>query len=237
MNRVWSIAVTCGLMAASGTVFASTIDLSLGASSQDFTSIGVQDNGYNGYQLLNFEQGACTGTASTTCTLSGAFTSSVTGFTSGTWTFVTTYAGAPISSGMPQGIAEAYNNNGNNPNYWNYDSVSASTDMTLTVDSGGKDYVIPMVTDGALDSGIDFSFQYTDAVTCTGLPSGDGCGNSTVGLVGGATITGPVTMDVSFQETSTGGGTGTGTVPEPATLGLLGLGLAGIALARRRRHV
>jgi hypothetical protein len=230
MKRALSIAVTCGFMAATNAALAGTVSLSLGQSSQDFTSIGVNNGGYLGYQLWDLEQGSCTGSASTTCTLSGSFTSSVSGLLSGNWSFVTTYSGPPTGNQMPQGIAEAYFGNGTNPNEFNYVFISTSTSMTLTLQSAGKNYIIPMVTDGNFDTGIDFSFAYTGTETCTGLPSSTPCELSTVGLVAGATITGPDTMSVSFRNPISS------SVPEPATFGLLGLGLAGIGLARRRRH-
>ena len=46
--------------------------------------------------------------------------------------------------------------------------------MTLTLNSGGKGYVIPMMTDGNFDAGTDFSFLYIGTETCTGLRVGNG---------------------------------------------------------------
>jgi hypothetical protein len=223
---------------------AQEVSLTLGTSSQEFTQIGIQNGGYESlglYGYWNLVQGACSGTTATTCTLSGSFTSSITGLTSGTYTWVTQYAGSTLGANVPQGVSETVpGGTGTDSGRFNYIFLGASDQQTLTLVTSGGTYVIPFVTNGQFDANTTFDFNPSGALTCTGLPAGTGCGALNAGLVAGASVAALVTMNVSFDDPVK-----TVTpppppppppagVPEPTTLALLGLGLAAVGFRSRK---
>src|SRR5713101_6229975 len=86
-----SLVVVTGLLLTSVAAQAVPVTVNLGQSAENFVEYGLGPNSDN-LGTYAFDQGSCAfdGT-NTTCTLSGAFTASVPGFPSGTYTLVTRY--------------------------------------------------------------------------------------------------------------------------------------------------
>jgi hypothetical protein len=228
-----------GLLLSATAAQAGTATLQLGASTQNFTEYGLGNDTPKGpgFSLWDMQQGSCTTATSpttvTTCTLSGSYTSSVTGISSGTYSFVTSYDGAGPNGttnagpNAPIGVSETALSN-----YFNYVRVTPSTNMDLTLDMGLISLNEQMVIDGKIAPGANFSFLFVPPEACSGVSIAPaGCGPYNVGQVAGAIYSAPATMSVTFAYTPT---PPVG-APEPGTLGLLGL--SGIAMlgARKRR--
>jgi hypothetical protein len=219
IGAVFAIAA---LGATCGAAQAATVTVDLGPSSENFTLYGQgqlsgQPAGVGSYTI---GQGASTfdGTTSTFI-LSGTINgSSDPSLASGTYKFVTTYLGADTPEAGPGApFAQA---NPANTNQFFYDSFDPSTNMTLELFTSGGEKDIALVTGGNFDGpGFGFGFVST---TCTGVPT---CSQALVGLTPGSSISGPVSIGVSFDA-----------VPEPATWAMMLVGFGGLGAAMRSRR-
>ena len=212
---------------------AQQVTVDLGQSGQSFTLTGTGGN--KSFGTYNITQGACSsgGGGLTSCNLTGAFTGSTPGYTSGTYDFLTTYASS--TSFFPvQGQSVGAQGTANFDKF-SYSYFDPSVNMTLNlVETGGGNYSLPLVTNGNLASNLTaLSFAFVSA-TCGGTSLGSlPCGQGDVGLVNGAFYTGPVTGVAGVNiPVVTPPPTAT---PEPASLSLLGL--ATLACLVRRRKV
>jgi hypothetical protein len=229
-------ALVAGLLLASAGAQATTIDLSLGASTQDWIATGIgPSSGTTGtYANWSMTQGACTGTSAITCTLSGSYAAQGT-IAAGTYSFVTTYTSTPSNS-APTGISEVGNESSTpaDENYFYYTSFPANTNMVLTLDpTGGTPLVEDLVTSSTIENST-FFFLYNALVTtpvCTGI--GTACSPYNVGVVPGATYTDPVTIGVTITEPAA-------PVPVPGTWAMMLSGLlllAGFKVFRLKRSL
>jgi hypothetical protein len=221
-QNIIAMLLGAGLTVAAASAHAGTIDIDLGASSQDFTLYGMGASSSNGgFGTYTVGQGSSTfdGTTST-FTLSGSITGGSPGFDSGTYTFVTTYLGADTPTAGPNApFAFA---NPADPEEFFYASLAPSTSMVLDLfGTPTGDHVIPLVTAGMFD-GPGFSFLFA-STTCTGIAV---CDQAGVGLTPGSSIFGPVTIGVSITTADT---------PEPSTWAMMLLGFAGLGFAGYRR--
>ena len=181
---------------------AQTVSLNLGVSNENLT---LTSQG-GGFMLI--QQGNCGVSAgTTTCDLTGTFTSSVAGFTSGTYDFITSYTDStnPI---------QVFESDPTGPDEFQYSSLSATTNMTIDLTTASGTTVEPLVAGGAFVTGTNFSFGYTAAEMCSGLPTAVPCSQDNVSLNAGSSLTGPVVIAVSFPAAA-------GPVPEPGTLPLM----------------
>jgi hypothetical protein len=180
------------LLVASFAAQANPVTVNLGQSAEDFVEHGLGPDVGTGLGTYAFDQGNCLfdGT-NTTCTLSGAFTGTTTGFTAGTYTFVTEYGGTGLSP--IRGISTA-----SDPNYFSYRSLSSSTSMTLNLSTTDGHFVEPLVTGGsptATSLGLNFTYV---TYACSGVAVAN-CTPSAVGLTNGAVGQGPTTAVVTFD--------------------------------------
>jgi hypothetical protein len=215
------IAILAGLLSlAAGSASADTIFVDLGASSQDLTlyGTGAVASGIGGFTV---GQGSSTfDGATSTFTMSGSITGGSTGYSSGTYSFITTYLGS--NTPLPGPNAPTAQSNPSDTNEFFYDSLAPST--TITLDLFGTptgDHAIPLVVGGDFVTDTGFSFLYV-STNCTGVSV---CDQNTVGLTPGATIFGPATISASF----------TTAVPEPSTWAMMILGFCGLGFMAYRR--
>ena len=195
--------------------------VSLGASTQNFILTGQNTAAPFGDWVI--QQGSCGPLIGTvTCTLSGSILGGSPGFTSGTYSLVTTFLATDLDP--VQGISVGIDPGplpGSNEFY--YDYIAPSVSMVLDLDTPGGDYAVPLVTAGVFD-GPGFSFTYTGTEVCTGAVAT--CDQADVALVPGATISGPVDINATFTDAVA--------VPEPSSLILLFTLALAVALIARK---
>lgn len=187
------LCVMAGVLLGSFAAQATPVTVNLGQSAEEFVEHGLGPDISTGRGTYAFDQGNCLfdGT-NTTCTLSGPFTGTTSGFTAGTYTFVTEYAGtgpSPIRGMSTVG----------DPNLFNYlFPLPSSTSMTLNLFTTGGHFVEPLVTGGlSTATALELDFTYVTYV-CSGVAVGT-CTPGAVGLTNGAIGQGPVTIVVTFD--------------------------------------
>lgn len=204
------------------TLRADLVTVDTGTSSQDFTLTGLGGFPYNGntYGLYTLQQGSCSSAlGTTTCTLSGNLgPGGSPGFTTGTYSFLTTFASTDVD---PIFGWSAGPDPGPDADYFYYLYFAPDVSMVLDVNATAGTFSVPMVTNGQFDANSGFGLGYSGA-TCTGLGATP-CSQGAVGLVAGATISGPVTISASFN------------TPEPALLLPLAAMLLGLAVFGKKR--
>ena len=171
---------------------ASLVTLNLGQSAQNVTLNGTGPNSSSlGTYVVTL--GACTpGATSTTCIVSGAFTSSTPGLESGTYSLATVYSGTGASP-----LLAVQQSAGSN--YFTFSSIPSDATMNLTLVSPGGTLVVPFLAHSNFINGATFGLIYTQTAVCSGTPVNP-CAVGTVGLANGAAITGPATGTASFNQ-------------------------------------
>jgi hypothetical protein len=182
-----------GLLLGSFAAQATPVTVNLGQSAEDFVEHGLGPDISTGRGTYAFDQGNCLfdGT-NTTCTLSGAFTGTTSGFTAGSYTFVTEYGGTGLSPIRGMSTVE-------NPNLFSYLSpFPSSTSMTLNLFTTGGHVVEPLVTGGfSTATALGLNFTYV-TYACSGVAVAT-CTPGAVGLTNGAIGQGPTTAIVTFD--------------------------------------
>jgi hypothetical protein len=173
---------------------AATVTLNLGQSAQNITLNGTGPNSSSlGTYVVTL--GACTpGATSTTCIVSGAFTSAAAGLASGTYSLATTYSGTGTSP-----LLAVQQSPGSN--FFSFSSIPADATMTLTLVSSSGTLVVPFLAQSTFINGATFGLVYTQGAVCSGTPVSP-CAVGTVGLANGAAITGPATGSASFNQSN-----------------------------------
>jgi hypothetical protein len=174
---------------------ASLVTLNLGQSAQNVTLNGTGPNGSSlGTYVVTL--GACTPAATTTtCIVSGAFTSSTPGLESGTDSLATVYSGRGTSP-----LLAVQQSAGSN--FFTFSSIPSDATMNLTLNSSSGTLVVPFLAHSAFINGATFGLVYTQAAVCSGTPVAP-CGVGQVGLANGAVITGPTTGTAQFTQGNT----------------------------------
>ena len=169
---------------------AASVTVDLGLSAQNFTMVGSGPNGAGLGQYV-ITMGACSASAGiTTCTISGSFTGTTTGFTAGTYVLTTTYVGTGSTPFL--GVEQAAGSN-----YFAFSSIPGTATMTLNLTTSSGTVVVPMYAGGgAFVTGNSFGFLYSSQA-CSGTPVSS-CSVAQVGVTAGSSITGLVTGSATF---------------------------------------
>jgi hypothetical protein len=222
MNSKLAILASLLTTFAIGSARADTI-INLGTSTEMFTEYGLGETslGSNvGQWSIAQGAGSFDGTTST-YTLSGSIASSnLPGFTSGTYSFVTTHTGPLAPSGnAPIGQATAPGSS-----FFFYSFIDPSTTMTLTLTNGLNTFTDTLYSNGNFNAG--FFFNSVSPASCTGVAPAN-CDPAHVGVTPGATFSSLETISVDIPAA----------VPEPSTWAMMILGFVGIgAMTYRRRN-
>ena len=194
VNRSSMFALWGGLLLTPFLAQASLVTLNLGQSAQNVTLNGTGPNSSNlGTYVVTL--GACVPAASTTtCTVSGAFTSSTPGLESGTYSLVTVYSGTGTSPLL--GVQQSAGSN-----LFSFSSIPSDATMNLTLVSSSGTLVVPFLAHSNFINGATFGLVYTTPV-CSGTPVAP-CAVGQVGLANGAVITGPTTGTAQFTQGNT----------------------------------
>jgi len=193
--RSSKLALWGGLLLTPFLAQASLVTLNLGQSAQNVTLNGT---GPNASSLGTFvvTLGACVpGVSTTTCTVSGAFTSSTPGLESGTYSLVTIYSGTGASPLL--GVQQSAGSN-----FFSFSSIPSDATMTLTLVSSSGTTVVPFLSHSNFINGATFGLIYTQAAVCSGTPVAP-CAVGQVGLANGSAITGPTTGTAQFNQSNT----------------------------------
>jgi len=197
VNIRLSLFVVTGLLLTSVAAQAVPVNVNLGQSAEHFVEYGLGPNSDN-LGTYAFDQGSCAfdGT-NTTCTLSGAFTGSAPGFTSGTYTLVTRYGSNNRTTAL---VGTSISGN---PNFFTYTSASPSTSITLNLVGASGTFVQPVVVGGTyLPAVMTFAFSVVPPYTCSGVAVVS-CTPGLVGLTKGAIGQSRVATVVSFDGSPT----------------------------------
>jgi hypothetical protein len=213
--------VAAAIFALACTDFAGTIpvEVDLGTSAQNLVETGIGNNGANFAQWF-IQQGSCSFNGTdTTCTLSGNYTGSTPGFTSGTYALLTTYVGNTMPSPL-RGISSAPFSS-----FFNFNFIPAGTTITLDLnESGGGLTVVPIWNGTTFVNG--YTLTDTSMFSCT--PSTvSPCTPYEVGVTPGAVFASTVTGVADFTETVP--------APEPSSITLVGMGIVVITFVSRRK--
>ncbi len=170
---------------------ASLVTLNLGQSAQNVTLNGTGPNG-SGLGTYLVTLGACTpGATTTTCIITGAFTSTTPGLTSGTYTVTTIYSGTgPSPLGAVQQSAGS--------NFFSFFNIPSDATINLTLVSANGTLVVPILAQSNFVNGANLFFLYTLTPVCGGTAVAP-CQVGTVGLANGAVITGLATGTAQFN--------------------------------------
>ncbi len=206
----------------SATLYAETITVNLSQSNEIYSLIGTGGSG--GYGTYLAQQGNCSsGATQTVCTLTGAYTGSTPGFTSGNYLLTTTYdqadGGLPATSTTPTLSASG-------GNYFHFDPFSSDVQMSLLLTNLTGDGLVPIVINGNLVAESYFLSPVNSV--CSGLPAGVACTQGNVGVYNGATISSPILAGVVFDSTDVA------QAPEPEWLALGGMVPVALMAVRRR---
>lgn len=183
-----------GLLLAASLTQAQSITVNLGQSAESFTMAGSGPNSAGLGQYV-ITMGACGSSGgNTTCTLSGSFTGSTPGFTSGTYSLVTTYLGTGSTPFL--GVEQAAGSN-----YFAFSSAPQTATITLNLTTPTGNVVVPMVVQSQFATGAAFNLLYTGSAACGGTAV-SGCNVAQVGVTAGSNITGPVTGSATFVDSS-----------------------------------
>jgi hypothetical protein len=170
---------------------AASVTVNLGQTAQNLTLAGLGPNA-SGLGTYSVTMGACTPAGgNTTCILSGAFTGTTPGLTTGTYSLATTYTGTgptPL-----RGVQQAAGSD-----FYAFSFIPADTTMTLTLVSPGGTVVVPIFAGGHFVTGATFGFVYSSDM-CSGTPVSS-CSVGQVGLTAGAVITGLSTGSATFNQ-------------------------------------
>jgi hypothetical protein len=179
-----------GLSLISFKAHGASVTLNLGQTAQNLIMAGLGPN-MSGLGQYFVTLGACTPAGgNTTCTLSGAFTGTASGLTSGTYSLVTTYVGTGTTP--LQGVQQSAGSN-----LFSFSAIPSTTTMTLTLVTSSGTVAVPIFTGGQFVPGATFGFVYSPGAICSGPPVSS-CSVGPVGLVSGAVISGLVTGSASF---------------------------------------